>query len=192
MSDAVEGEAAVEPPRDLRRELTNALRRCTPKQRAYLYRVAANEGQKWSAASVSATGTWDDALSKYTIAKWLRLEQVQKVLALHAEVAQLDSDVTHARLEREYERIAFASLGDFRGIDGKPLPFAQWTPDMCAAISEIEFNEDGSVKRFKLHRKAPAQDTLSRVKGYLVDRSELILKDAPPPVVHIVERVDPD
>lgn len=153
----------VEAPRDLRRELTNALRRCTPKQRMYLRRVQAGAGQKWSDA---VRGTF----SRHTLQKWLRMERVQQVLALHAELAELDSGITRERQLREYERIAFARIDDFRGPGGTRKPFKDWTEEQCAAVSEIEFDDAGNVSKVKLHRKGAAQDALARITGLLVEK----------------------
>lgn len=187
MSDVVEGDVA-EPPRDLRAEYVRLLRKCTTKQRAWLRLVRQMVPRQ---TAITQLG-----YSTHTLYKWLRNDRIRAAMALQQEMAMLDSDITYARLEREYERIAFAQLLDFRAPNGALLPFAQWTPEMGAAVTEVEFNLDGSVKRFKLHRKAPAQDTLSRVKGYLVDRRELTGPDgqplqAAPPIIQIV-RYDDD
>lgn len=149
--------------RDLRRELTNALRRCTPKQRRWLRTVRELAGQKWAAGVKLGYST-------QSVRKWLRQERVQKVLALQTEMAELDSDITRERQLREYERIAFAKIDDFRASDGTRKPFKDWSEDQCAAVSELEFDADGNVTKVKLHRKGAAQDALARITGVLVDK----------------------
>lgn len=185
MSDEVAAETIEEPPREYRKEYALALRRCTPKQRAWARKVAELAGQKWAACDRLG-------LSKHTVWKWLRQDRMQKVLELQALMAEQDHDITRERILREYERIAFANLNDFRSVQGIRLQFTAWTDDMSAAVQECEFDESGQPAKIKLHRKSPALDTLARIQGVLIDRSELTLKDATPPVVHIVERDDSD
>lgn len=156
----------VEAPRDLRRELTNALRRCTPKQRMYLRRVQAGAGQKWSDA---VRGTF----SRHTLQKWLRMERVQQVLALHAEIAELDSDLTVERIKREVGRLAFSNFMEFYGPDGRFKPPAQWTEEMFAAVEQLEFDAAGNVLKIKLYRKPSALDSAAKIRGVLVERHKM-------------------
>lgn len=160
-------------PRDLRRELNQALRRCTPKQRKWLYKVRECAGQKWAAL-------YQLGYSTTALRKWLRDERTHKVLALQAEIAAMDSDITRERQLREYGRIAFAKMDDFRGPDGRRKPFKDWGEDQCAAVSEVEFDAAGNVTRVKLHRKGGAQDALARITGVLVDRRELTGRNGGP------------
>lgn len=174
-----------EGPRDLRKEYLDALRSCTPKQRRWLKKTDEMVGQKWAAGT--ALG-----YSKHTVWRWLRMETVKAVLALQALLAEQDHDLTRQRILREYERIAFANLNDFRGTDGSRKQYTAWTDSMSAAVQECEFDSVGQPTKVKLHRKAPALDTLARIQGVLIDRSEVLLTDAPPPTVNIVERADSD
>lgn len=149
--------------RDLRRELTNALRRCTPKQRKWLHAVRASAGQLWGPALKLG-------YSRVSVEKWLRKESTREVLRLHAEIAELDSEITRERQLREYERIAFAKINDFRAPDGTRKPFKDWSEDQCAAVAEVEFDAAGNVTKVKLHRKGAAQDALARITGVLVEK----------------------
>jgi phage terminase small subunit len=173
----------MDPPRDLRLEYQSALRACSPKQRKWLKRTYEMAGQKWAACSALGYST-------HTVWKWLRDEKIKSVVALQQELAELDHDLTRARILREYERLAFANVNEFRAPDGTRKGFPDFTDDMSAAIHEIEFDELGKPSKIKLHAKVSALDTLARIQGVLVDRSELTIKDAPAPVVRIVERAD--
>lgn len=153
-----------EAPRDLRRELTNALRRCTPKQRRYLDRVRAGAGQKWSAAVLRDPKT-NGILSKTSIRKWLSQERVQKVLGLHAEMAEAYSDLTAERILREYERLAFSDMRTMFDADGLLKPPHEWDDDAAAAVQG--FDEKG---RPKFHDKRGALDTAAKIRGVWVER----------------------
>ena len=158
-------EEVTEPARDLRRELTNALRRCTPKQRKWLRTVEQMAGQKWAAAT--ALGN-----SSRTVAKWVRMERVHKVLALQAEVAELDSDLTVARIKREYGRLAFSNIQQFYKPDNTFKAPSEWSEDMAAAVSEIHFDTLGKIEKIKLHAKPAPLDTTARIRGVLVDKQK--------------------
>jgi hypothetical protein len=160
----------------LRREYTNALRRCTPKQRQWLRAVAANAGQKWGRTCE------DLGFSTNTIWKWLRQEQIQRVLAMQGELAELDSDLTRERIQREYSRLAFSSFKQFHAPDGSFKPAGEWTEDMFAAVESMEFDAAGKVVKIKLHRKPTALDSVARIRG-------LLESDRPPPVqVNVVSQ----
>jgi hypothetical protein len=149
--------------RDLRRELTNALRRCTPKQRKWLGVVREMAGQKWRAAVKLNYST-------NSVRKWLRQERVQTVLILQAEMAELDNDLTAARIQHEYGRLAFSSLKEFYKPDNTFKQPSEWTEDMAASVSELRFDEKGGIAAIKLHSKPRALDTTAKIRGVLVEK----------------------
>jgi phage terminase small subunit len=189
VSDSI-GVTVEDGERDLRGEYEIARRACTPKQRKWLAKMSELAGQKWAACN--ALG-----FSKHTVWKWLREDRIKQVLELQTQLAGLDHDITRDRIMREYERLAFSNINDFRAPDGTRKAFANWTDDMSAAVLECDFDSNGYPTHVKLHSKRDALDALAKIMGVLVDRHELTgpngqpLQTAPP-VIHIVERADSD
>lgn len=160
------------PSRDLRREYLNCLRRCPSKMRKWLREVYALGGLKWQAGTKLG-------FNKRTVWRWLRDDRARHVLALQEEMAEIDSDLTRARIEREYERLAFSdlrSLYDERG--NLKLPH-QWSDEAAAAVQEYSFDAQGRPK-VKLHGKPQPLDSVARIRRVLVDRRELSGPDGGP------------
>lgn len=161
-TDTTEATEAATPPRDLRTEYDRALRACTPKQRKWLREVAAMAGQKWGAC-------YKLKFSSHTVWKWLREDHVKWVLTLQAEMAELDSDITRERTNREYGRLAYSNIGQFYGPDGQFKQPKDWTEEMAAAVESVELDVNGKVIKLKLHRKGSALDAVARMKNMLVE-----------------------
>lgn len=176
-----------EAPRDLRRELTKAMQRCTPNQRIYLRRVREAAGTLWS-DQVMGVGTSRPAGSKHSVHRWLREDRVRAVLALHAEIADADSDLTVERIKREYGRLAFSNIAQFYNPNNTFKAPSEWSEDMAAAVSEIHFDALGRVEKIKLHPKSAPLDTTAKIRNVLVEKHKheitgpnggpLLVKDA--------------
>lgn len=156
--------ASADPPaRNLRAEYARAMRRCTPKQRIWLRTVREMAGQKWAARARLGYST-------RTIQTWLRLPLISQVLSLQAEMAELDSDLTSERIQREYERLGFSSLKQFYRDDGSLKTPTEWTEDQAAAVQEYYFDASGEP-RIKLHNKP--LDAIAKIRRLMVERHEV-------------------
>lgn len=62
-------------------------------------------------------------------------------------------------------RIADAKLPDYYEDDGKLIPPKKLPPPLAEALSEVEYNDDGSVKRIKLHDKFHANALILKHLG---------------------------
>lgn len=199
-----DAELPVETPRDLRRELTFAMKQCTPKQRKWLRALPANHFQKWSTGEKLK-------LSHNSIYKWLRLDTVKTVMALQEEIDDQDSDLTRQRILAAYSAIAFADLRLLYDAGGKLKAPAEWPDGIAAAVQMVETQErklfeNGEptgefelVRKARLFEKKGALDFLATYKKIAgAKRIEVTGKDgepltaAGPPVIHFFERADKD
>ena len=89
--------------------------------------------------------------------------------------AEKATDVTLERIMREQARIAFADPLEIYNDDGSLKPLSEMSADARAAIASIETEtrmtgrDDGAgecvIRKFKLHSKAAAQESLIRMLG---------------------------
>ncbi len=199
MTAAAEGPG--EAPRDLRREFTAAMRKCTPKQRVWLRALPDNNFQRWSTALKLG-------ISRNSIFKWLRLETVKAVLTLHDEIATEDYDISNRRILAEYTRIAFSDIREAFDDSGKLKSPSEWSDELAAAIGAVDtqekrLKENGEwvdefemVRKLKVHDKLKALEFLSdfrRMSG--AKKFEVTGKNgeplaSAPPIIQFVERAD--
>jgi hypothetical protein len=190
------------PPRNLRKELDDALRECTPKMRKWLKKIPLCEFQPWRAAS-------ELEYSTATISKWLRDDRVKLVRKLQDEIDIEDMDISRRRVLREYQNVAFADIRALFREDGTLLPPGEWPGAIAAAVEGIDTQErrmkgpDGAfidewelVRKVRIHGKMAALEFLAgHLKMAGAKRIEVTGKDgeplqAPTPVIHFVERAD--
>jgi hypothetical protein len=184
-------EPANEVPRDLRRELIEAIMKCTPKQRAWLRKLPKHNFQLWGVA-MSSLG-----LSHNTIYKWLRQDRIKAVRALQDEIATEDYDISFRRVLAEYSAIAFAREHDAYDATGKLLGPHELPDEVSAVVCERSYDANG-LPKLKFHEKKFALEFLANFKGMgAAKRFELTGANGEPlpgvvPVIHIVERADTD
>lgn len=190
-------------PRDLRRELAYAMRKCTPKQRQWLKNLPKHNFQLWGEARASL------GISPNSVRKWLRQERIQKVRALLEEIAVDDLDISNRRILSEYARIAFADIRALFDDEGRLLDPSEWSDEIAAAVDGVDtqerqlkdehgnrINEWELVRKVRTHNKLAALEFLATFKKLAgAKRLELTGLDgsplqAPAPVVHFVERAD--
>lgn len=194
------------PPRDLLRELRLAMAKCTPAQRAWLRALPKNNFQLWGAAR-SKLG-----LSTHTIHKWLRQDCVKRVRELQDEIGVEDLDISTRRVLSEYARIAFADIREMFRPDGTLAHPSEWPDEVAAAVESIDLqerrlrdpvsgewlNEYEMVRKVRTHSKLSALEFLAHFKRMAgAKRLEVTGADGEPlqgavPIIHIVERADPD
>lgn len=177
MSDEVAG--ADEPSLEVQK--IRAMRKCSPKQRAWLRAIPENDWQRWGAAKKLG-------LSSHTVHKWLRKPHVRAALSLMEQIAEVNDGVTSRLITNEYKRLGVSSLKEFYDDEDNLLPPSKWTPDMAAAVQEYSFDSNG-MPRIRLHSKPPALEALTKLKNLAPpDRHELTGKDGAPlaaPVINI-------
>lgn len=110
--------------------------------------------------------------SSHTVWKWKRDPKIQRILALQSEMAEMDSELTTARIHREYGRLAFSSIGQFYDEANRFKKPSDWTAEMAAAVESIKFDEDGNITELKLHRKGAALDAVAKMRNLLIDKHE--------------------
>ena len=110
---------------------------------------------------------------------------------LMAQAREL-ADVSLARSMVRVDRIADAKLTDFyERIDGdrlariRPRDITNLPARLAEAIEEVEFNDDGTLKRIKLHDKLAANVALLRVLGGMPD-------ERPTQQVNILNALSPE
>ena len=109
-----------------------------------------------------------------------------KLLAMPTVIAALAGDtlqprggqpVTAERIIAEYTRIAFSDLREFIAWGPKGVKFrssAQLTDDQARCVAEVAetVTQHGGSRKFKLHDKKGALDSLVRCMGPFVERRE--------------------
>ena len=125
--------------------------------------------------------------SPASIGIWNRPE-VQKEVRRRREMMSIRTEITEARILAEYEKVAFASLGDLLEMneDGSGwIDISSMTQDQKEALAEYhvetyqELGDDEhpghTVKksRIKFHDKLAALRDISRIKGLFKDKLEV-------------------
>lgn len=115
-------------------------------------------------------------------------KEMQEEIRRRRERMEYRSEITEEMIEREYAKIAFASLGEMLEIqdDGSAtLDMASMSSDQKAALSEYHVesyqtlsgddNPGQTVKksRIKFHDKKAALDSLARIRGMMKDKLEV-------------------
>lgn len=178
-------EKAVPSSPDLHRELSRALRKCTPAQRIWLRAIPEHKFQPWGTATALK-------ISSHTVQKWLRDPNVKLVRNLQDELMIEELAITPGRVLREYARIAFADprkLYDENGDLKKP---SEWDDDTAAAVSGVDIQEhtykDGKSdsettttnRKARMHDKKSALEVLKNYRGLAPTRFEVTGKDGAP------------
>lgn len=83
-------------------------------------------------------------------AKILANPEVKAAIAERTEEAITKAGVRHVRVLEEVALLAYANLGQLRGVDGKPVTFKDMPEALLAGAQSIEFNADGSVSKVRL------------------------------------------
>lgn len=103
-----------------------------------------------------------------------RMKELQHAVS---EISTIDS----VRVVQELARVGLSDLGHFMNRDGSMKPVSEWTTDMTAAISSLEFEtlpakgrrkERTVVKKLRLWPKGEALNLIAKHLGMLVERSE--------------------
>src|ERR1700677_1123896 len=76
--------------------------------------------------------------------------EVKAAIIERTEEAIAKAGVRHVRILEEAAALAYASIAQLRGEDGKPLAFKDLPRELLAGAQSIEFNSDGSVKNLRL------------------------------------------
>lgn len=199
------GPAAAEAvPRNLRVELTAAMKLCTPKQRKWLKAIPENDWQPWRVGTLLGYST-------RSVQKWLRDANCKKVRDLLDEIGVEDLDLSQRRILSEYSRLGFSDIRKLFDDKGVLLPPNSWPDDIAAAVVSIDsketrlkdekgnfINEWDVVHKIKLHDKKGSLDFLASFRKMAgAKRIEVTGKDGSPlagaaPIIQFVERVDPD
>ena len=82
--------------------------------------------------------------------KILANPEVKAAVAERMDEAIARAGIRHVRVLEEAARIAFASVEQIRGPDGKALAFKDLPSGLLQGAQSVEFNSDGSVKNLKL------------------------------------------
>jgi uncharacterized protein YjiS (DUF1127 family) len=134
------------------------LKRLTRLQRAFCSRVVLGEQQTRVMRELQPHLT----APAIKASKWMALPQVK------AEIARLEDDalhsagITRAMIVNEFRRIGFANLFDEHGA---PKDLAKLDEDTRAAVSSIEYSDDGKVKRVRTWSKREALSELAAIAG---------------------------
>lgn len=116
----------------------------------------------------------------------LNLPHVKAFLDRAREAVLYEAEVQTADILREYARLAFVDPGQLFGPDGRPLPIDEIPEDARRAISGLTVSSDldGSVvTKIKLPNKKEALDSLAKINGLFVDKSEVLITTDP---VHVL------
>jgi phage terminase small subunit len=77
-------------------------------------------------------------------------------------------------MAREAAQVAYASLADIRGADGKFLPIEEWPPEFVAAVQYVRFSKSsgskagpGRVIKVKMQDKMKALRFLGKQAGLI-------------------------
>ena len=162
-----------------RRELVQAFRRCTWKQRKYLRAVVEHDFHVW--------GPQRSEYNPNQIRRWLGMTQVRKALELLEEVALDDLCVSARKVVSEYTKVAFSDIGDLYDAEGNLKALHRMPRATRAAIREYTWTKDGP--KVVMHDKLSALNALADFVKLSSKRVELTGKDgAPlaPPVINIV------
>lgn len=174
-------------PRDLPREYARALRKCTPKQRAWLRELERNGYRTWKAGKKLELG-------EGTVSRWRRMAHVQAVLALQAEMVDLADTTSFLRLRSELSAIANFDVRRLFDENGKMKHPKDWDDDTAAAIQGLDIEErhtraeDGtkltellSTTKPRAYNKLSAIETLIQLKNLgAPKRLEVTGKDGAP------------
>jgi phage terminase small subunit len=116
-------------------------------------------------------------------AKILTNPEVKAAVLERQEQAIAKAGVRHVRVLEEAAKVAFASLAQARGADGKVRPFKDLPPELLEGAQSIEFNPDGSVKNIRL-AKLDGLRLLSQYLKLLTEVHEHSGKDGGPIETH--------
>jgi phage terminase small subunit len=116
------------------------------------------------------------------------------------------SEATGIRVEqiaRELSLIAFGNLKSLFDENGKLIDISKLPDDVAAFISSVEVEAEfsgrgesrvhvGDVLKVKTWNKVESLEKLAKLLGFLKDKVELDLLNAPPPVINISPYPDAD
>jgi hypothetical protein len=172
-----------------RRELANALRACTPKERALIRALPQHRHQPWSAGLKIG-------LSRRAIQLMVRRPRFQRARAALDAVGVMELCISHRMVLEERVALSKARLKDFYDANEKLLPPSQWPDEWAGAVQEYYFDDNGNP-RIKLHEKGRSLDALEKYQRMIPNRLEVTGKDGealnqPVPVLNVVIAGKPD
>jgi Terminase small subunit len=104
-----------------------------------------------------------------------RLARRKEVVARVAELmdeAREYLDIRAVKALVRVDRIADAKLPDYYGEDGKALALKDLPPRLAEALAEVEYHDDGTIKRIKLHDKGQANTLILKYLGGLPEEEK--------------------
>lgn len=134
--------------RDLPREYAHAMRACTPTQRKWLREMQSNGFRPYRAALKLKC-------SEASVTRWRQNPQVQKVMAVLTDMADLDIETSMVSLQTELRAVAKFDVRELYNEDGTLKAPSEWGNDAAAAIASIDVEQR--------HTKAPDGTTLTEM-----------------------------
>ena len=108
----------------------------------------------------------------------LKHVEVKAIIDSANTKAFAEFEITTERILRERASLAYSNMVDFYDKDGKLIPIHKLPRHIAAAINSIEFNDDGSPKKYRTGGKDTSLQAIERMRGmYAKDNEQL----APPP-----------
>jgi phage terminase small subunit len=120
-------------------------------------------------------------------------KRIQELIERSAKRAEVDI----GRILKEIETLSTSDLRRVFDSEGKALHPKDWPDDFAAAVSSIEYNDDGTYK-LKLWDKNSAIDKFLKIKGaYAADRIEhsgkVQTEDVTPQAIaNVIEGMSPE
>lgn len=75
--------------------------------------------------------------------------------------------ITRNRIIQEMACLAFFSGKGLVSSNGAVIPLHELTDEVAAAINGVDFNPDGTVKKYRIPDKNKALENLARILGYM-------------------------
>ena len=158
--------------------LTTTPRPLTAKQEAFAqaYVILPNASEAYRSAysteKMSQRVLWKEAsLLLDNPIVTVRIAELQGQLAERHEITQ-------DMIAQEYQKLGFANISDVISWGEDSVTFkasADLSPEITAAVAEVSSIEtkEGRHIKLKLHDKRGALDSLAKLLGFMVDRSEV-------------------
>ncbi len=109
----------------------------------------------------------------------LQRDDVKQYLEEKRKRLSVKTEITRARVLREYAKIAFSDMTDFQKWEDGVITLknsSELKRKKSGAISELSetISERGvRTLKIKLHNKLNALDSLSKLQGYIIERREI-------------------
>jgi hypothetical protein len=166
-----------------RRELANALRACTAKERLLIRALPEHRYQPWRAGLKIGLG-------RKAIQLMVRRARFQRARVALEALGVLETCVTQRMVLEELVTLGKARLKDFYNDDNTLKKPSEWPDEWAGAVQEYYFDDNGDP-RIKLHDKKGALDALAKFLRMMPDRLELTGRDGealnpPAPVLNVI------